>query len=240
MSAHAVLLPETHRNVTVRTGHDADLGSRVMAAITFPLEFRALQNHYPIVFQRNAERTAFQALALLGFENGENLFLKNGSWDADYIPLSIDVQPFLIGRAPSGAERKQVHIDMDSPRVGVGDARGVRLFSDDGRATAFVDGVADKLAQLDEGYAGCQAYLEWLEMHDLLEPFTLEIALNDGSKNSLVGFHTINEDRLATMDAKAVQDMHAKDYALPIYMALASLSRFAALVARKNAVAGDG
>jgi hypothetical protein len=114
--AHAILTSDTHRELRVRTERGAELGDAVMTALVVPDEFRRVQDEYPILFRLNHERDAFTPVALLGFETGENLFLDGDRWDSRYIPMSIDIQPFLIGGAPDAQGDKQVHVDLGSPR----------------------------------------------------------------------------------------------------------------------------
>lgn len=231
MTDHAILTAEAHRDLRIRTDRGADLGDAVMATLATPDEFRQLQGEYPILFRLNPERDAFTALAMFGFENGENLYLDGDRWDARYIPLSIAIQPFLIG-TPDGDGERQVHVDMASARVAAGE--GVRVFDEDGRATPYLEMVAEQLGSLDGGYRGSADFFAALRRHDLIEPLTLEITLDDGSINSLVGFHAIDEDRLRTLDAGALGELHVAGHLMPIFMALASLSNLAALIARKN------
>lgn len=232
MSDHQLLTSDTHRALRIDTGRRADLGDAVMSCIVVPTEFRRVQADYPILFRLNAARDAFTALAIFGFENGENLFLDDRGWDAGYVPLAIDIQPFLIGGAGPHSEDKQVHIDMDHPRVGAAD--GVRVFDEHGMATPYLDAMAGKLGALDEGYQGMAGFFAALNDHELLEPLTLEITLDDGSINRLVGFHTIDEGRLHDLDGDALGDLHAAGDLLPIFMAVASIGRLNDLIARKN------
>src|SRR4029079_5764513 len=100
MSSHEILTAEAHRDLRIRTDRGAELGDAVMSCVVVPNEFRRVQNEYPILFRLNPERDSFTALAIFGFEAGENLFLENGRWDARYRPLAMDIQPFLIGGTP--------------------------------------------------------------------------------------------------------------------------------------------
>ena len=110
-----------------------------MTALVVPQEFRRVQAEYPILFRRTGDGEAVVALALFGFESGENLYLEGDRWDADYVPLAHDIQPFLIGGSPD-AEGAQVHLDAASPRLG--DPEGVRVFDADGRPTKATEGFA--------------------------------------------------------------------------------------------------
>ncbi|MES1199869.1 MAG: SapC family protein [Pseudomonadota bacterium] len=232
MAKHEVVTTEAHRNLRINTQRSAAMGDATMLCLTFPDEFRRVQNDYPIVFQLNAERTEFRAVALLGFERDENLYLKGATWDARYLPLSLDVQPFLIGLSSEPGNEK-VHIDMSSPRVNQSD--GVRLFTDDGRPTAYFGNVAEKLGVLHAGLQRVKPFFDALQKHELIEPFVLETQLKSGSKHRLVGFHMISEEKLQELDASALNELHQEGFLMPIFMVLASLSNFAKLIERKNA-----
>jgi hypothetical protein len=233
MSSHAILTADAHRDLRVRTDRSAELGDDVMMALAVPSEFRKLQADYPILFRLDLDRDSFTAVAMFGFEAGENLFLESGRWEAGYRPLSIDIQPFLIGGRPGGAEAKQVHVDMASPRIDTA-GEGVRVFDEDGRATPYLERVSDQLGALDAGYRDSAGFFDALRRYELLEPLSLEVTLEDGSTNRLVGFHAIDEEKLRTLDGDALGDLHFNDHLMPIFMAVASLGRFADLIARKN------
>ena len=238
MTTHAILNSADHQALRIVPQRSEAMGDAVMCCVTFPAEFRNVQNHYPILFQRNAERDDFTMLALFGFENGENLFLDALRWNARYLPLAIDIQPFLIGRpGPAGGEN-QIHIDTASPRISHED--GIRVFDDDGRPTPFLETIAQKLAALDSGYQASADFLTALREHDLLEPFSLDIELVDGSKNRLVGFHMINEERVRALTAAELGALHSAGHLFPIFMAMASLSNLGTLVDLKNQQRGHG
>lgn len=131
MSNNVLLNSVDHRALRVDAGHGAALGDDVMAAPTFPGEFRNAQAHYPIVFGRDAAG-GFHPLVLFGLQEGANLFLEGERWDAAYIPLSVQRQPFLIGIS---GEQRLIHVDLDHPRVRGG--TGEALFHDYGGATGI-------------------------------------------------------------------------------------------------------
>lgn len=233
MTSHALLDSNSHRDLRVRIDAGADLGDGVMATLIVPTEFRRVQGHFPILFRREAGQEQYFAVALFGFENGQNLFLDGARWDAPYRPLSLAIQPFLIGRPPSGEGPAQVHVDLAHPRIAA-DGEGVRLFDASGLSTPFLDEIADKLGDLDEGYRESAAFFDALREHELLEPFRLEVTLDDGSVHSLVGFHIIDEARLRSLDTAALGALHEAGHLMPIFMALASLAQIGPLIARKN------
>ena len=228
MSNPVLLNHVEHRDLRVDARRGAAFGDDVMYAPAVPAEFRSLQAHYPIVFQRDAAG-GFHPLALLGLRQGENLFLEGERWDATYIPLAIQRQPFLIG--VSGGER-MVHVDLDHPRVRAG--TGEALFQGPGIASEFLERARTTLLMLHDGILATPAFVDALQRHQLLESFVLDIRLDDGSDNRLAGFHTIDEQRLHALDGAALEQLSRDGHLLPVYMVLASLSRFRHLIERMN------
>ena len=236
MTRHAVLTAEQHGDLRVRTASGAALGDAVMSCITVPDEFRRVQDEYPILFRLDHQRDSFTALAMFGFEDGENLFLDGTRWDARYRPLAIAIQPFLVGRAAPDAPDAQVHVDLASPRIAPpGEGEAMRVFDELGLPTPYLEEVSERLGALDAGYRASPAFFAALRRHDLLEPLSLDITLDDGSQNRLAGFFTINEERLAALDAAALDSLHKAGWLSAIFFQIASLSNFRALIDRKNA-----
>jgi len=219
-----------HKDLRVLTERSAALGDDVMFALTFPAEFRTLQAHYPIVFRKSDDATSFEPVALFGFEQGENLFLKYAGWDAPEVPLLVERQPFLIGR---DGDELLVHIDVDHPRVGTHE--GEPLFLEYGGITPYLERINSLLLTIHQGLQTVPGFIGALLEHDLLESFVFDIELDDGSQNRLAGFYTIHEERLAALDGAALGRLHRSGYLQPIYMVIASMSQFRALIARKNA-----
>ena len=239
MSNHAILDRDTHRDLRILAGPGAELGDGVMACVTVPLEFRRVQNEFPILFRRDLESGKFSALALMGFEDGENLFLEQGRWDANYRPMALAIQPFLVGRPASGDGPAQVHIDLGHRRIAPA-GEGIGLFDERGQPTLYLEQVASMLGDLDEGHRASRSFFEAIERHKLLEPMAVDVELKDGSNHRFVGYHVINEERLAELDAIALGDLHDAGHLMPIFMALASLANLAELVRRKNRRLGHG
>jgi len=226
MTQHASLNNIEHRNLRVNMSHGAEYGDDIMSALTFPAEFRNVQTYYPIVFQKD-EQGGFQPVALFGLRQGENLFLEGSHWDAHYIPLSVQREPFLIGRSSKG---EQVHIDLDHPRVGT--ESGQALFHEHGGATEFLDHISSILGTLHAGVQQTQAYIDALLKHGLLESFVLDVQLDEDTHNRLMGYYTIHEDRLRELDGDVLGELSKAGYLEPTYMAIASLSHMRDLIER--------
>ena len=218
-----------HKDLRVITKRGAQFGDAVMSSITFAAEFRDLQAHYPIVFHKTNDGISFEPVVLFGFQEGENLFLGSGGWEASYVPLLIERQPFLIGN--NGGEL-MMHVDLDSPRMS--NAEGEPVFLPHGGNSEFLERMNSVLLTIHQGLQSTPAFIAALMEHHLLESFVLDVELNDGSQNRLAGFYTINEDKLHQLNGAVLEQLNRAGYLQAIFMVIASLSNFRALIGRKN------
>lgn len=216
-----------HKDLRVVTQRGARWGDDFMSAPLTADEFRQAQAHYPIVFQPDG-RGGFVPTALFGLQQGQNLFLTEEGWDADYLPLSVQRLPFSIGIAD---DELRMMVDMDSQRISHG-AEGEALFLPHGGTTDFTEDANAVLRTLHEGLQATTQFVQTLMSHELLEPFTLDVERPDGTRGQLVGYFIVDEERLAALDAGTVALLHQADYLQPLYMAIASLSNFRSLIRR--------
>ena len=237
MTNHVLLNNITHKNLKVITDRSEKYGDNVMFTTTFPLEFRNIQSAYPIFFNKNNKTGLFNAIALFGFKENENLYLNENGWNARYIPLTIERHPFLIGFQQfqeEGIVKKQmvIHVDIDNPRVN--ETEGAVLFMPQGGNTPYLEHVASVLEAIHYGYEHSEGFINMLLEFDLLESFALDIQLDDGSNNQMQGFYTINEDKLGALNGDALAKLHSQGYLQAIYMVIASHSHIRQLVDEKN------
>lgn len=238
MPNFALLNNVTHKNLRVIRDTTAQFGDNEMSTVTFPQEFRAMQNEYPIFFQKNPENGKFIAIALMGLRQHDNLFLSASGWDANYIPVSVKRRPFLIGtQAPRPGQEDQasrmVYVDMDSPRIS--ETQGEPVFLPHGGYSPYLESVVDLLEYIQYGTELNEQFATALLAHELLEVVSLEITLKNGERNNLSGLYTINEDKLAGLSGAAVAALHSKGYMEFIYMMLASHANVLKLIARLEA-----
>ncbi len=241
MTNFALLNNVDHEDTRIITGHSADFGDSVMYAMTFPAEFRDVQAWYPILFQRDQEDN-FYPLALFGFQKQENLFLDESGWNAGYVPAMIRREPFMIGYQESreGGDAEMVRVlslDMDNPRVNA--EKGERLFQPLGGRTPYLEDMADLLEGIYLGLEHGKAFVAALVEHDLIESVTIDIMLKDESRNQLLGFYSINEDKVQELPGDVLESFSKQGFLMPIFMAIASMSNMYRLIEVKNSELGD-
>jgi len=237
---YQVLNADEHGKLRVRTERSAELGDNLMHCMVFPGEFRNVQASYPILFQKYPETGRFYALALFGFEEGENLFLNDQGWEPAYLPLVMQRQPLLIAfqtstasaSSEAGEKKAVISIDMDSPRLS--EEQGEALFLPHGGASDYLSNMSTTLERVHLGHQQSEQLCALLEKYELLESFVLDVTLDSGAQHQLLGFYGINEEKLQNLGADVLAELQEKGALAPIFMAVASVSQFRALINRKN------
>lgn len=242
MTNYALLNNVEHADVRIITDRAARYGDDVMQSLVFPFEFRNVQACYPILFRQDGSGNLFPS-ALFGFQQRENLFLDDSGWQAPYIPAMVRREPFLIGFQESKEQGEPSHtrvlsIDMDHPRVST--EQGEQLFQPLGGRTPYLENAANLLETIYTGIEHNKAFVNILQQHELIESMTLEIELNDGSRNQLIGFHCLAEEKIQSLPAEVLGKLNESGYLMPMFMVLASMANLQRLAELKNARLGNG
>lgn len=238
MARYELLDNVTHRDLRVAMRFGADLGDAVGMVPAYPTEFAELQREYPIFLRKDPGSGEFQAVALLGFDHGENLFLQGDRWSAGYLPGAVARGPFLIGfreQQVEGEPRRSpvIHVDMDHPRVSA-DGDGVEVFRPQGGHSPYLDHVITVLQGINDGVEGGRRMYAALEALELIQPVKLDIRLDESNGVNLTGLHGIDRDRLAALDATQLHGLHRAGWLEGVYLMLSSLHNMRRLIAEKQ------
>lgn len=242
--SEAVLLDNvTHKNLKVNKAFAPGQGFDVNVVRVFPVELRNLACEYAVFFTRDAEQNRFEPVALLGLQAGQNLYLRDGSWDARYQPLNIQRQPLMIGfqeQVQDDGQTSEVpvaFVDMAHPSVN--EEQGEPLFLPHGGEAPLLERTASVLQAIHEGHGEIEVLSRLLVGMELIESATLEYEDAGGERHSLTGLYTINEDRLRSLQGGALEVLHRDGHLEHIYMILASHGNLGALMARQQATAAS-
>jgi len=243
MARYALLNNVDHRDLRVILRYGAEFADNVATVLTFPTEFADLQREYPIFFRKDRTTGEFQSVALLGFQEGENLFLEGGRWNANYIPGIVARGPFLIGfqeQQVDGAMRKEpvIHVDVDHPRVSR--TEGQPVFLPHGGNSPFLEHVAVVLRGIHKGLEVGKAMFAEFTRLELIEPVKLEVNVSDSEKYALDGLHTINQEKLRTLDGESLLQLHRAGFLQGAYLVIASLGNVKSLMAVKQRRSASG
>lgn len=205
--------------------------SRMIPLVTSEFVKAAVQ--YPILLTKNAATGQFICTALCGFEDGENLFWREGAWDAIYVPLNVARQPFFLGAPEAGGGDYVLCIDTSADCIS--HDTGEALFAPDGTESAYLRQMQQALRQLAVGERETAGFIQAVLDYGLLTDVALEIKFADGEQCRVQGLYTIDEAKLDGLSAEALLDLRAKGYLPLIYAMVVSVGQIYALIQRKNA-----
>ena len=225
--------------VILRGSPDLD---RVNQTLIVPTEFEEAQREYPILFRKDSDGK-FVAVALLGFDKGENLFLEGEQWNARYIPAAHRRGPFFLGVRETeelGETKRELalHIDLDDPRVSESD--GEPVFKPHGGNSAYLEYVMDALNTVHDGLRAAPAMFAAFEQLRLIQPVELNVEIGDGLTYSIPNFFTIGAEQFAALGGDALEQLHRSGFLAAAIHVRSSLGNVERLIERKSRGAGRG
>ncbi len=223
MANITLLNRQTHRDLRVHAGASARYGDNQRFVPVIVGEFPHLVAHYPILLTKDSDTGGFFAGAMLGFDEGENLFLDARGMET-YRPLNLQRGPFFT----AGGD---LAIDLDSPRIGAG---GRNLFDDAGEPTQYLQSIMALFRDLNRGLEQTKLFVERLAALKLIEPVDINVAFDDGDRRTLTGLYTVNQDALRQVPDATALELFRNGYLQLIYLMAASLKQVPVLAQRKN------
>ncbi len=219
------LSKETHKSLKVDARASAAYGDNQSFTHVVAKEFPLLVVHYPILFSKDANTGEFYCGAMLGFDEGENLFLEEWRDLEFYRPLGLQRVPFFA-RGPD------VAIDLDHPRVGV--EGGTALFTEFGEPSRYLQRIIWAFQDLSSGIDVTRSFITALLQLKLIEPISIEAEFDDGTTRDCAGLYTVNQDALSALPDQTVVDLFRLGYLRLIHLMIASLKQIPILARRKN------
>ncbi|MBB5711009.1 SapC family protein [Sphingomonas xinjiangensis] len=231
MANTVVLNNVEHADLVVAIRHGAAFGDAVNQVLVLPTEFEEAQRDFPILFRRGGDE--LEAVALLGLDRDENLFLEGKRWQSRHIPLVQQRGPFSIDVPAPGAGEPMLHIDLDDPRVGAAD--GAPLFLPHGGNARYLEHITKLFQAIYAGVDAAKAMYAAFDEFGLVQPIALEVMLNEEQRYAITGHEVLSAERLAALNGAALAALHQRGFLGPAFLIAASLSNISQLIARKNA-----
>lgn len=232
----ALLNNVDHHDLKVRVDGGAAAADAVNLTIVFPTEFVEAAREYPVLFRRNEDGDIF-AVALLGLDKGENLFLEADGWTTRYVPAALRRGPFSIVMQEQGDKGEtrhepMVYVDLDDPRVSR--AEGRPLFLPHGGNSPYMEHVTAALRTAYAGIAVAPSFYAALQELALLKPVKLEIEVSDERRYDLDNFFTVDREVMAALDGAQLSRLHDAGFLGPLFAAAQSFDNIPRLIELKR------
>jgi hypothetical protein len=224
---HRVLLPEVRKLPVV---------FRSLTALPLSYtEFAVACRDYPIAFIGGDGN--FIAMAVLGMENQQNLFVtQDGGWDAGvYLPAYVRRYPFCMTRVTVDGKEQPERVACVEKRA-IND-KGEALYDAKGEPLPVWDERRKLLFEYEADLVRSEEMSRTLAGLGLLETFTMQAVPNQGEPLAMTGMYRVAEQKLAELALDALKDLVQKGILARVYAHLISLSNFGRLLDRRAAQA---
>lgn len=202
-------------------------------------EFAPAACHYPIAFVSGDSGKNFVAMAVLGIENRQNLFVgADAKWDAaSYVPAYVRRHPFCMSRvAVNGAEQAERIVCVEKSALA---ETGEALFDAKGEPLPAWAQRQKFLVEYETDLARTEEMTRALAALEIFEPFTMQAVPRGGAPLALTGLYRVSEQKLHDLASETLKALAQSGRLARVYAHLLSLHNFARLLDRRTARVGQ-
>lgn len=227
----AALENDRHRALKLKVPiTDWSLAKDLNAVFVAAVEFGDACKEFPIVFVRAGKEPdgsdQIAPIAVFGLKQNQNLFLAGGRWRGHYMPAVLRLYPFCIGRI----DDQRFAVCIDAAYSGAGESEGEPLFQADGKPAPLLQEMQKTLETLDAEVQRTRAVGARLAQLGLLTEMRFDATLPDGSKHTVDGFLTVDENKFKEMKDELVLELHKSGLLALIQMHWVSLGNMRRLL----------
>jgi hypothetical protein len=219
---------EKHSALKVLPRVNFDLVSKTHLAATTIREYAQLAGCMPIVFIEDPKSKYLHSVAMLGLEQGQNLFYADERWQGPHVPMNIQRYPFDI--RPDG-DRLGMYIDENSELIS---DEGQALFTEEGEASEFLKNRQQFLTELANSEVQNQRFIKQMQDLGLLEEIQIRIAYTSGQARNVTGILSVDEKKLLGLADDKVLELHKAGFLGAAYSTMLSLGQLNRLVELSN------
>ncbi|MDO6566675.1 SapC family protein [Alteromonas sp. 1_MG-2023] len=244
MPTYITLDSKAHKKLAIRVdknfGHAAKFN---LVSLGFN-EIATISGCMPVVVTTDDTNTPQKLAAVVGWPEFGNLFCSDTleadnlpankhysddeQWQGHAVPLSIQTYPFNYAIEK---DKLTVLFDQDSSLFTANDSASPSpLFASDGSPSATLKQYRSMLANLASGSAQATAYVKALLELELLSPLSITLHFKNGDTRESNGLMTINEEKLAQLDANTIHKLHTQGLLVAINAMMLSLRQYNRLV----------
>jgi hypothetical protein len=185
-------------------------------------EFVRVASELPIVFVKNNETGVFEVVTMLSLAPGENLMVRDGEWQGNYVPRVLRNYPLALMEDGQNPGQLLVALIESSPVVNT--EEGFALFNDDGTESDFLKARTSSLGEVIHQTQVTKAFNKELADMDLLIPQVLTMTL-EGKPREINGIYIVDEKKLQELPDEQFVELRKKGLLPAIYAHLMSLQQ---------------
>ena len=227
-------LRKNHKVVLPRMAEEIPAVFQRLHAMPISLaEFGPASRDYPIVFVSADEGKTFSAVAALGLQSMQNLFiLTDGTWDRRvYLPAYVRRYPFCMAKVTlDGEMQKERIVCVEASAVQDG---GEPLYDEAGNTLPQWSELEKLIFDYESDLLRAEELCKLLAGLELLEPFTMKAEV-EGFTMQLEGMHRVARNALESLADDKLRQLLVAGVLEKIYSHLLSLDNFRRLLNRRS------
>jgi len=198
-------------------------------------EIAVASRDYPVVFVTGDGERSFLAMAILGLEQQQNLFVDaSGAWDANtYVPAYVRRYPFCMARVTAdGKEQTDRIACVEKSALG---ADGDALYDDKGGELPAWQATKNLLFEFEGDLTRTEEMCGILKTLGLFEPFSIQAVPREGAPLAMTGVHRVAEQKLGELPGDELKTLMTKGILARVYAHILSQLNFQRLLDRRAA-----
>jgi len=219
---------DKHSALKINPSVNFELVSKTHLASATIREFAQLSGCMPLVFIEDPSSKNVHTVAMLGLEQGQNLYYAEERWQGPHVPLNVQRYPFDI--RPDG-DRLGVFFDENSDMIS---DEGQPLFNEDGEPSDYFKNRQQFLSDLANSEVQNQRFIKAIQELELLEEIQIRITYATGQVRNVTGILSIDEKKLIALEDEKVLSLHKAGYLGAAYSMMLSLGQLNRLVELTN------
>ena len=230
-----VPLTREHRVVLPMEGKLPPVFRGMMVMPLSYTEFSLACHDYPVVFVSSDQGKTAVAMAVVGLEQSQNLYVAPDlTWDKNfYVPAYVRRYPFCMTRVNvSGQEQAERIACVEKRAIS---SKGDALYDDKGEALPIWENMRKLLFEYEADLARTEAMCKIVIDLGLLEPFNMQATPDGGDPFTLTGMFRVNEQKISSLPADKLKELVQNGVLPRIYAHVMSMSNFARLLSRRAA-----
>jgi hypothetical protein len=218
---------EQHKNLKITGNFSAECMADRHVVPLMLQEFTAAAPHYPVFFLQINEKQ-FSPVAVFGLKEGQNLLLKDGQFEGNYLPAAIRCYPFTLAQAND----EQLILCINEQADNVSTTEGQALFNDDGSHTEFFQGINNFFRDYIDANTANRNVMDQITEMGLLRSDGLQYRDLAGKEHRVNGFFVIDQEKFNALNDEQFLTLRKLGVLPAIYAHFASLERIGNLISR--------
>ncbi|MFT5675145.1 MAG: hypothetical protein ACI808_001074 [Paraglaciecola sp.] len=232
MSELVELNSSKHKGLKVRANCVIEVTAKQQIIRLRAVEAARAAANFPMFFTRGTQDGALVLSAFTSFENGQNMFIKDGQWQATYQPSAMQTYPFFLMESPS--DEKSYTIGIDEDNQAFSNEEGELLFDANGKASMQLSRAKVLLEADIQNDINTYQFAKKLQELALLKSIDLVVQYQDGASQTITGLITIDEDKLNALSAEQLHGLNQQGYLVQIHALLISIYQLNMLIQKQN------